>query len=111
VKAAHPSVSAAVAAYLSTCHRDNLASGCPLAAIGSELGRSHTKARDTARAGFVKLMDILVENARTADARRRALVAAATLIGAMTNSRMVTDPNLSVAILQEAEGSLTAARS
>ena len=35
--AAHPTISAAVAAYLSTRHRDNPASGCPLAAIGSEL--------------------------------------------------------------------------
>src|SRR5580693_7777229 len=30
----------AAAAYLSTGHRDNPASGCPLSAIGSELGRS-----------------------------------------------------------------------
>src|SRR5262244_1986400 len=35
--AAHPTVSAAVAAYLSTRHRDNPASGCPLAALGGEL--------------------------------------------------------------------------
>jgi TetR/AcrR family transcriptional repressor of nem operon len=64
--ATHPTVSAAVAAYLSTRHRDNPASGCPLAAIGSELARSDTKARDTATAGFVKLVDILVENAHKA---------------------------------------------
>ena len=38
--AAHPTINAAVAAYLSTRHRDNPASGCPLAAIGSELPRS-----------------------------------------------------------------------
>src|ERR1700741_406049 len=80
--AAHPTVSSAVAAYLSTRHRDNPASGCPLAAIGSELSRSDAKAREAATAGFVRLVDILAGNAGTADAWRRALVAAATMIGA-----------------------------
>jgi hypothetical protein len=46
----------------------------------------------------------------TVDARRRALVAAATMIGAMTMSRMVTDPELSAEILREAEKNLMAAR-
>ena len=41
--AAHPTINAAVAAYLSTRHRDNPASGCPLVAIGSELSRSDRK--------------------------------------------------------------------
>ena len=103
--AAHPTMSAAVAAYLSTRHRDNPASGCPLAAIGSELSRSDRKAREAATAGFVRLVDILAGKAGTADARRRALVAAATMIGAVTMSRMVTDPELSAEILREAEKS------
>jgi TetR/AcrR family transcriptional repressor of nem operon len=109
--AAHPTINAAVAAYLSTRHRDNPASGCPLAAIGSELSRSDRKAREAATAGFVRLVDILAGKAGTADARRRALVAAATMIGAVTMSRMVTDPELSAEILREAEKSLMAARS
>ena len=107
--AALPTINAAVAAYLSTRHRDNPASGCPLAAIGSELSRSDRKAREAATAGFVSLVDILAGKAGTADARRRALVAAATLIGAVTMSRMVTDPELSAVILREAEKSLTSA--
>src|SRR5690348_18403319 len=37
---AQPMINAAVAAYLSTRHRDDPASGCPLAAIGSELTRT-----------------------------------------------------------------------
>src|SRR5215470_483291 len=109
--AAHPTVRAAVAAYLSTRHRDNPASGCPLAAIGSELSRSDGKARAAATAGFVRLVEILAGKAGTADARRRALVAAATMIGAVMISRMVTDPQLSAEILREAEKSLMAARS
>jgi TetR/AcrR family transcriptional repressor of nem operon len=109
--AAHPTINAAVSAYLSTRHRDDPASGCPLAAIGSELSRSDRKAREAATAGFVRLVDILAGKAGTADARRRALVACATLIGAVTMSRTVTDPELSAEVLREAEKSLMAARS
>ena len=41
-----------------------------------------------------------------ATARRRALVAVSTMIGALTMSRIVTDPKLSAEILKEAEMSL-----
>src|ERR1700755_1491772 len=50
--AAHPTFTSAVAAYLSTGHRDNPASGCPLAALGDELARSGKTARAAATAGF-----------------------------------------------------------
>jgi TetR/AcrR family transcriptional repressor of nem operon len=44
-------------------------------------------------------------------ARRRALVAVSTMIGALTMSRIVTDPKLSAEVLREAEKSLADARS
>jgi TetR/AcrR family transcriptional repressor of nem operon len=106
--AAHPTVNSAVAAYLSTRHRDNPASGCPLAALGGELARSDKKARAAATAGFVRLVDILAGKARTAGARRRALVAAATMIGAVTMSRVVSDSKLSAEILGAAKKNLAA---
>jgi len=106
VMAAHPTINAAVAAYLSTRHRDKPASGCPLAAIGGELSRSDGEAREAATAGFVRLVDILAGKAGTAEARRRALVAASTMIGAVTMSRVVSDPELSAEILSEVEKSL-----
>jgi TetR/AcrR family transcriptional repressor of nem operon len=109
--AAHPTIDAAVAAYLSTRHRDNPSSGCPLAALGGELARFDKKAREAATAGFVRLVDILAGKAGTAGARRRALVAAATMIGAVTISRVVTDPRLSDEILRAAEKRVAADRS
>jgi TetR/AcrR family transcriptional repressor of nem operon len=99
----------AAAAYLSTDHRDNPASGCPLSAIGSELARSDEKTRAAATAGFLKLVEIMAGQfgkIPPAVARRRALVAVATMIGALTMSRIVTDSKLSAAILKEAERSL-----
>ena len=106
--AAHPTVKSAVAGYLSTRHRDNPASGCPLAAIGGELARSDKKTRAAATAGFVRLVDILAGKARTADVRRQALVSAVTMIGAVTMSRVVSDPKLSAEILGAAGKNLMA---
>ena len=98
------------AAYLSTGHRDNPAAGCPLSAIGSELARSDEKTRAAATAGFLKLVEIMAEQLDrlpAATAKRRALVAVSTMIGALTMSRIVTDPELSAKILKEAEKSLS----
>ena len=101
--AAHPTIDSAVAAYLSTHHRDNPASGCPFAALGDELARSDKKTRAVATSGFMRLVDTLAGNARNAAARRRALAAAATMIGAVTMSRLVDDPELSAEILLAAK--------
>ena len=104
---AQPTISAAVAVYLSTRHRDNLGSGCPFSAIGSELARADAKTRDAATAGFERLVDLLAAKSRGKGARRRALVAASTLIGALTMARVVSDPKLSAEILSEVEKGLT----
>ena len=101
--------SGAAAAYLSTGHRDNPATGCPLSAIGSELARSDEKTRAAATAGFLKLVEIMggqFGKVAPATARRRALVAVSTMIGALTMSRIVTDPELSAEILKQAKMNL-----
>jgi TetR/AcrR family transcriptional repressor of nem operon len=97
----------AAATYLTTRHRDNPAEGCPLAAIGSELGRSDETTRAVATGGFLKLVDLMAEQfGKSPTARRRALVAVSTMIGALTMSRIVTNPELSEEILKEAESSM-----
>ena len=100
----------AAAAYLSTGHRDTPATGCPLSAIGSELARSDEQTQAAATAGFLKLVEIMAGQCGKlppATARRRALVVVSTMIGALTMSRIVTDPELSAEILKEAEKSLS----
>jgi TetR/AcrR family transcriptional regulator, transcriptional repressor for nem operon len=99
----------AAAAYLSTDHRENPAAGCPLSAIGSELARNDEKTRAVATDGFLKLVEIMAGQFGKVPpdvARRRALVAVSTMIGALTMSRVVTDPELSAEILKVAEQSL-----
>jgi TetR/AcrR family transcriptional regulator, transcriptional repressor for nem operon len=103
---AAPTIAAAVAGYLSAQHRDHPASGCPLSTIGSELARADARTRDAATAGFERLVDLLAAKSRGKGARRRALVAASTLIGALTMARVVSDPTLSAEILSEVEKGL-----
>jgi TetR/AcrR family transcriptional repressor of nem operon len=102
--------SKAASAYLSTDHRDHPAAGCPLSAIGSELARSDEKTRAVATDGFLRLVEIMAGQFGKIPpdaARRRALVAVSTMIGALTLSRIVTDSALSAEILEEAQKSVT----
>ncbi len=93
---------AIVTSYLCPDHRDNLSEGCVIAALGTELARSDDKTRAVATAGFLKFVDLIAEQYRRTKpktAKTRALVAASAMIGAVMISRIVTDPELSAAIL------------
>ncbi len=97
------------AAYLSTEHRDHPDTGCPLSAIGSELARCDENTRAVATEGFLKLVEIMegqFGKLKPDVARRRALVAVSTMIGALTMSRIVSDAKLSAEILKETGKSL-----
>jgi len=99
----------AAAQYLSTWHRDNPGDGCPLAAIGSELSRGDDRTRAAATDGFLRLVEVVAgqfDGLTPKAARRRAVVAVSTMIGALTVARIVTDPVLSEEILKEAEKSV-----
>ena len=60
-------------------------------------------------AGFEKFVGLLAGKSPDKHARRRALVAASTMIGALTMARVVNDPKLSAEILSEVEKSLNEA--
>jgi TetR/AcrR family transcriptional repressor of nem operon len=95
---------ALVTEYLSPRHRDNPADGCPFAALGSEIARSNDELRAAATEGFMKVVDVVAgqfKRTRPDLAKQRAVVAMSTMIGALTMSRIVTDPDLSTAILQQ----------
>ena len=104
---AQPTIKGMVATYLSAEHRDHPALGCPLAAIGSELARTDAMTRDAITAGIERLVDLLAARSRGKNARRRALLTVATLVGALTMSRVVSDRALSAEILREVELGLT----
>ena len=98
------------AKYLSTEHRDHPREGCPLAALGSELARADAEIRDAATAGFLRLVGILAkqfDQTHPSEGKKKASVAAVTMIGALTMSRMVTDAALSKSLLRNALECLT----
>ena len=103
---------AVTTAYLSRKHRDDPTSGCPIASLGSEIARSDGPARQAATDGFLRLVDILAAQSGkppSEAAKRKAMVALATMIGALTLSRVVSDPALSDTILEVAERQLARA--
>jgi TetR/AcrR family transcriptional repressor of nem operon len=108
-KSARRRLGAATARYLSTDHRDDPAHGCPLAALGSEIARCDEGVRSAATDGFRRLVAIIAaqyEGTRPDLAKQRALAAASMMIGALTMSRIVTDPELSSEILSQAKSYL-----
>jgi TetR/AcrR family transcriptional repressor of nem operon len=99
--------------YLSAAHRDVPADGCPIAALGSEMARGDERTRAAATQALLKFIEVIASQfGKTPPdvARRRALVAAATMIGALTISRIVVDSELSTDILREAEKQLVNSR-
>jgi TetR/AcrR family transcriptional regulator, transcriptional repressor for nem operon len=111
-RAKRSGLEAVAASYLSKEHRDNSSDCCPFVALGSELARSDDRTRTAATEGFMKLVDIIAgqfTRTRPDLAKRRALVALSTMIGAVTMSRIVTDPELSAAILRQTETHLAEA--
>ena len=112
-KSAREGLKTIVGKYLSASHRDEPEDGCPVAALGSEIARSDERTRAAATQGFLKLAEIIAlqfRKTRPDVARRRALVAAATMMGALTMSRIVTDSELSAGILREAAKHLVDSR-
>jgi TetR/AcrR family transcriptional repressor of nem operon len=101
---------AMIAQYLSIKHRDDVAGGCPFAALGCEVGRGGDAAREAATTGFLKVVDIIagqLEGMSPAAAKKEAILIMSTMIGAMTMARVVADPDLSATILRQACKRLT----
>ncbi|CAG9247469.1 Transcriptional regulator, TetR family [Paraburkholderia unamae] len=101
---------ALVDAYLSTAHRDAPANGCPFASMGSELARSDDATRAVASRGFDELVEMLAKRTAAPDAsdasevpldRSRAAFAVAAMVGALTMSRIIADPEASASLLAD----------
>jgi TetR/AcrR family transcriptional regulator, transcriptional repressor for nem operon len=95
---------AIVESYLAVSHRDDRAGGCPLAGLGSELARADNETRATVSDGILRFAEAMARRARRRNpelAKSDALFVLSALVGAVTLSRIVTDPDLSNAILSE----------
>jgi TetR/AcrR family transcriptional repressor of nem operon len=98
--------------YLSPKHRDDPGKGCAFAALGNDAARSGKIVRRAFAEGLAPLLDILAQSipgkSKTAR-RRKAVVAMATLVGALTLARAVEGTPLSDEMLEAAHRELAAA--
>jgi TetR/AcrR family transcriptional regulator, transcriptional repressor for nem operon len=105
-------LNAAVADYLSVESRDHIAEKCPFAALGGEIAHGSEAVRDTATKGFLKVVDTIANQLvglTPAAARKEALWMASSMIGALTMSRVVNDPEISASLLREGRRHLSRA--
>ena len=92
--------------YLSSDHRDNLATGCPMSASASEVARQDKVVCERFTAGFEQFVAVMERGLGAspvkAENRQRALAMIASMIGGVAASRAVAkaDPKLSNQILR-----------
>jgi TetR/AcrR family transcriptional repressor of nem operon len=98
--------------YLSPGHRDDLAGGCPMAALASESGRQLGGARTEMTAGLrcqLERLSRIAPGSENSHKRRVAIGSWAAMVGALILSRMSDDSDLSDEILRETEACLAGA--
>jgi TetR/AcrR family transcriptional repressor of nem operon len=104
-----------VSEYLSAAHRDGPGSGCPLAALGSEMPRQSKGVRERFTVGvqgMIRRLSGRMDSEQTQRQRDdRALATVASLVGALVLARAVNDPKLSDDILRATRGRLATDRS
>lgn len=93
-----------VSDYLSPAHRDTPASGCPFAALACEVSRQSGGVKERFTAGVRGVIALLSKRMPSGLKPRqrddRAIVTAASMVGAFVLARAVSDPKLSDDILR-----------
>lgn len=98
-----------VEAYLSTAHRDGLATSCAVTTLAGDVARSNDRARSayTRQVGtYLKLLTKLIAGDKQKARRIKAITALSTLVGAVSMARAVNDEKLSREILKSAADEL-----
>jgi TetR/AcrR family transcriptional regulator, transcriptional repressor for nem operon len=93
--------------YVSPEHRDNVARGCPVVALGEDARRADDRVRAAYRAQVERYLTNLERFLGGGeDARRRAIVALSTLVGSLVLARAIDDEALSEEILRDVRDAL-----
>jgi TetR/AcrR family transcriptional regulator, transcriptional repressor for nem operon len=90
-----------VRSYLSPDHRDQLAGGCPSAALLDEIARRHADTRDVFTAEVMGVVDDIATDAEAA--RADALTIFGLMVGTLQLARALTDRHLSDQLLARGE--------
>ena len=97
--------------YLSAMHRDNRAASCAVTTLAGDVARSNDRTRlaYTRQVDmYVELLTRLIAGENQKSKRTKAIAALATLVGALSMARAVSDENLSREILKSAADELKA---
>ena len=87
--------------YLSKAHVEHAETGCPMAALGSEMPRQAAKVRRAATRRIKEVIDVVIRHSPdrgTPGAYEHALVTVAAMVGTLVLARAVDDPKLSAAL-------------
>ena len=98
-------LSAVVAIFLSTDHREERMDGCPIVALGSDAARQGSDVKASFEAGireYLELLDRCVGEADGKEPGAKAMAILSTMVGAMVLSRAVNDEQLSKQFLEAA---------
>jgi TetR/AcrR family transcriptional regulator, transcriptional repressor for nem operon len=98
---------AVMAFYLSMEHREERMDGCPIVALGSDAARQGSDVKALFEAGIKAHLDVLGRLIAEIDSKgpkgkRKAMAILSTMVGALTLSRAVNDPDLARGILDAA---------
>lgn len=96
--------------YLSRAHVERCETGCPVAALGSEMPRQAPEVRRAATRRIKDMIDLVTRYAPDTsepEGRRKALATTATMIGALILARAVDDRQLGDDVLAAALEQLT----
>jgi AcrR family transcriptional regulator len=109
---AHEGLQMLLRAYLSKVHLEDAETGCPVAALGSEMPRQAPEVRRAATCHIKEMIDLVARQSTDwgrPGAHEQALVTVATMVGALMLARAVDEPGLSDALRKAALKHLTAA--
>jgi TetR/AcrR family transcriptional repressor of nem operon len=88
--------------HVSRGHRDQPRTGCPVAALGSELARRDKRTRRAVITGFLQLSRLIASHLETVPFRKRAersMAIVAATVGAVTLARIAPDSRISDSVL------------
>jgi len=91
--------------YLSPQHREQIETGCPLAALGSETVRQAPEVRRTTTRHIKEMIDFVARQSPDwgqPGAHERAMVTVATMVGALLLARTVDEPALADSLCEAA---------
>ena len=96
---------AVMAFYLSMGHREEKMNGCPIVALGSDAARQGSDVKASFEAGIKAHLEVLgrlIAETNGSEPKGKAMAVLSTMVGALTLSRVVNDPDLAQAFLDTA---------